>query len=106
MRVALLVLFSALAQAQQAINLDATDGVAYGILGWIYLQNNDLEAARDAFEQAVRWQPDSADFFLGLATVQFQKGNLAAAREAVAQSLALDPTYTPALTLQLQLQEK
>ena len=96
----------ALAQAQRAVELDATDGNSFGILGWVQLQAGDLEAAQTAFEQAVRWQPDSADFYLGLATVYAQLGNLSAAREAVQQSLDRDPFYTPALALQLQLQGK
>ena len=92
-------------QAQRAVELDATDGIAYGILGWAQLQNGNLLAAQNAFEQAVKWEPDSADFYLGLATTHFQQGNISSARQAINQSLTLDPTYTPALTLQLQLEE-
>lgn len=95
----------ALIQAQQAVNLDATDGLAFGILGWAQLQAGNLPAAQSAFEQAVRWQPDSADFHLGLATVYFQQGSVDAARQAIQQSLMRDPAYAPALTLQLQLQD-
>ena len=93
-------------QAQQAVDLDATDGVAFGILGWAQLQSGNLAAAQNAFEQAILWQPDSADFRLGLATVYFQQGNFEAARQAVEHSLVHDPTYEPALILQLQLQAK
>jgi Flp pilus assembly protein TadD len=93
----------ALAQAQRAVDLDATDGIAFGILGWAQLQAGDLATAQGAFEQAVRWQPDSADFYLGLATVHYQQGDLTAAEQAVKHSLARDPTYAPTLALQLQL---
>jgi tetratricopeptide (TPR) repeat protein len=93
----------ALQQAQRAVDLDATDGVAFGILGWALLNSGESPAAQNAFEQAVRWQPDSADFHLGLATVYYQQGHYAEAREAVQRSITLDPTYAPALTLQLQL---
>lgn len=96
----------ALTQAQRAVDLDATDGIAYGILGWAQLQAGNLPAAQEAFGQAVRWQPDSADFYLGLATAYFQQGQIDAAREAVQDSLLRNPTYAPALTLQLQLQDK
>ncbi len=95
----------ALLLAQQAIDLDATDGFAFGILGWAHLQSGNLDAALAAFQQAVKWQPESADFYLGLATTHALQGNLAAAREFLQQSLRLDPTYAPALTLELQLQE-
>jgi Flp pilus assembly protein TadD len=97
---------TALSQAQRAVELDATDGVSFGILGWAQLQNGNLMAAENAFEQAVKWQPESADFYLGLATVYYQQNNFIAARQAVQQSLNRDPVYTPALSLQLQLQEK
>ncbi len=96
----------ALQQAQRAVALDATDGVSFGILGWVLLQAGDLPAARSAFEQAVRWQPDSADFYLGLATAAFEQGDSDSAREAVERSLSLDPAYAPALTLHLQLEGK
>ncbi|WP_420627419.1 O-antigen ligase family protein [Candidatus Leptofilum sp.] len=97
---------TALRQAQQAVDLDATDGMAYGILGWVQLQSGELAAAQSAFEQAVKWQPYLADFHLGLATVYAQQGEFAAACQALQHSLVLDPAYAPALALQLQMQEK
>ena len=93
-------------QAQRAVDLDATDGIAFGILGWAQLQAGNLAAAQNAFEQAEKWQPDSADFPLGLATVYFQQGNFKVARQVLERSLVRDPTYAPALTLQLQLEDK
>lgn len=97
---------TALTQAQRATQLDATDGIAFGILGWAQLQDGNLAAAQQAFEQAIKWQPDSADFQLGLATVYYQQGNLNAAQRAVQNSLARAPNYAPALTLQQQLQRE
>ena len=94
---------AALIQAQRAVDLDATDGIAFGILGWAHLQDGNLAAAQHAFEQAVKWSPDSADFHLGLATVYVQQGNFDAARTALQRSLTLDPAYEPDLTYQLQL---
>jgi Flp pilus assembly protein TadD len=96
----------ALVQAKQAVNLDATDGISFGILGWAQIQAGDLAEAQKAFNQALRWQPDSADFHLGLATVYFQQGSFEAARLALEQSLIHDPLYPPALTLQVALQDK
>lgn len=92
-------------QAVQAVNLDATDGAAFGILGWAELHAGNLAQAHAAFAQAVKWQPRSADFHLGLATVYFQQGAWDAARQAVQRSLLLDPAYAPALALQAQLPE-
>jgi tetratricopeptide (TPR) repeat protein len=93
-------------QARQAVDLDATDGISFGILGWAELQDGNLAAAKSAFEQAVRWQPGSADFHLGLATVYYRQEHFDAASQAVQNSLRRDPTYRPALVLQLQLQDK
>ena len=95
----------ALEQAQKAVSLDATDGIAFGIIGWSQLQAGNSSAAHSAFEQAVRWQPDSADFHLGLATAYFQQGRTVEAHQALQRSLALDPDYAPALTLRLQLSD-
>ncbi len=93
----------AIEQAEHAFDLDATDGVAFGILGWARLQMGDATGAEAAFLEAVRWTA-SADNYLGLATAYFQQNNLAAARVAVRQSLTVDPNYEPALILQLQLE--
>lgn len=94
----------AMMQAQRATELDATDGISFGILGWAQLQDGNLAAAQQAFTQAIKWQPDSADFHLGLATVYAQQGKQEAAQQAIQQSLALAPDYTPTLALQQQLQ--
>jgi len=94
----------AMMQAQRAVELDATDGIAFGILGWAQLQDGNLAAAHQAFEQAIKWQPNSADFHLGLATVYYQQNNLQAAQQTTQQSLNLAPDYPPALALQQQLQ--
>ena len=93
----------ALRLAQRAVALDATDGIAFGIVGWAQLQDGNLPAALDAFEHAVQWSPDSADFYLGLATVYVRQENFDAARTALQHSLMLDPTYEPDLTHKLQL---
>lgn len=92
--------------AETAVNLDATDAISFSILGWTHITNGDLATAEDAFKEAIRWQPDVADFHLGLATVHYQQGNLTAAQNVLQTSLLLDPTNPSALTLQRQLQER
>ncbi len=91
--------------AERAVDLDATDGISFGILGWAQMAGDNLPAAELAFEQAVKWEPGSADFHLGLATALYLQGRFEAAHLALERSLLLDPTYPPALTLQLQLQD-
>lgn len=95
---------TAVRQAQKAVDLDATAGVSYGVLGWAQLQLGDLQAAQEAFVEAVRWEPASADFFLGLATAYALQGRMEDARPALQMSLGLDPAYAPALALQEQLE--
>lgn len=93
----------ALKLAQKAVGLDETDGISFGILGWCELHFGKPVEAQNSFQQAVKWRDESADFHLGLAISLFQQGNLKAAREALAQSLIIDPNYEPSLTLQRQL---
>ncbi len=88
--------------AQAAVDLDATDATAFGIWGWASLQQGNPTAAQAAFVQAVKWQPDSADYHLGLALAFFQQDNFEGAQEALQHSLRLDPNYEPGLTEQLQ----
>ncbi len=88
--------------AQRAVDLDATDGTAFGILGWAYLQEENPAAAQAAFVQALKWMPDSPDYHLGLALAYFQQDNFDGARQALQRALLLDPTYEPGLTGQLQ----
>ncbi len=93
-------------QAQQAVDLDATDGLSFGILGWSQLQAGNHAAAQSAFEEAVRWQPSSADFHLGLATAHYRQGDAVEARLALESSLLLAPDNPNALTLQNLLHEQ
>ncbi len=92
----------ALGLARRAVDLDATDGIAFGILGWAEMEAGNLAAAQAAFVQAVKWQPDSADYHLGLALAYFQQNDFEGARQALQRSLLLDPSYEPGLTEQLQ----
>lgn len=93
---------TAILQAEKAVDLDATDGIAFGILGWARLQVGNVAGAEIAFLEAVRWEK-SADNFLGLATTYYQQNNVPAASIALEQSLRLDPNNESALRLQLQL---
>ena len=90
-------------QAEAALNLDETAGLAHGLLGWTLLEQNDPENAIPAFENAVTWEPRSANFYLGLAIAALQTGEIDQARQAVQRSLMLDPHYSPALDLQHRL---
>ncbi len=94
---------TAAALATRAVELDATDGLSYAILGWAHLEAGDLPAASKAFLNANRWR-ETADARVGLATVYLQQGHIDAARSEVARSLAIDPGFAPAVALQLQLQ--
>ena len=89
----------ALALAQKAIDLDATDGVAFAILGWAQLRVGNLPVAQDAFAQAVRWSPTSADIYVGLATVHLQQGNLELARATLKQGLGAQSYLFPCLDI-------
>ncbi|MEL6698084.1 MAG: tetratricopeptide repeat protein [Bacteroidota bacterium] len=62
----------AIADMEEALKLDPTMGSAYFVLGSIYEYNGDLQSAKNYYEQAVKYQPDSKDFQQALREVQAQ----------------------------------
>ncbi|MEO1385003.1 MAG: tetratricopeptide repeat protein, partial [Bacteroidota bacterium] len=62
----------AIADMEEALELDPTMGSAHFVLGSIYEYNGDLQSAKNYYEQAVKYQPDSKDFQQALREVQAQ----------------------------------
>ena len=59
-------------------------------LGMNYLQRNNLEVAREAFEKAIEVNPKSSEAYHGLGLVEAKALNLNAAREHFATAVRLD----------------
>ena len=88
--------------------------------GWQALQNNDVEASRNAFENALAIQPDLGEAKAGLARARVRqellalmedgqeaevKNSLQIAADAYSAALQLDPTYSPAQTALQRINE-
>jgi len=56
----------------------------------------DLDAAESAYTELTRISPNSAAAYLGLATVQEERGDLEGARDSVQRVLLLDPKHADA----------
>jgi tetratricopeptide (TPR) repeat protein len=88
---------------RRAVELDATDGYAFAHLGEAELGAGHNAAAAAAFEQAVRWAPDLAGAYVGLARALWLEGQPDAAGVAVTRALALDPASPAALALRQEI---
>lgn len=75
---------------RRAINLDATDGLAYRLLGDVALAEGDAAAALESYRQAARWSPESALAHLGLARTYWALGRRVAALAALNRAVALE----------------
>jgi tetratricopeptide (TPR) repeat protein len=76
----------------EAVHLDPSRAEAWFGLGTIELGRRDLDAALVAFRAAVRAQPDFAPGWFNVGAVLRQRGETAAARDALSRYLALEPS--------------
>lgn len=74
---------------QRAIDLDATDGVAYAYLGDAWLAQAQIFEALAAYDQAIRWLPTLSRAYVGLARCYEQLGNVGAAEAMWARARQL-----------------
>ncbi len=88
---------------QRAVELDATYGRAFTLLGQAELSLGNLAEARAAFNEATRWTPDSATAHLGLAVSAWRLGDETAARAALDRALALNPDDPSAEALRQEM---
>jgi tetratricopeptide (TPR) repeat protein len=93
----------AAAKFQQAVDLDATDGYAFGHLGDAELALGQVEEALEACRQAVHWEPTLVPAYVGLAASYWQLGQPDAAAQALRQALQIDPNDPAARALQEQM---
>ena len=97
---------AALEQFRRAVDLDATDGLAFRLIGDVELAMGRPQAAMNAYRQSAHWSPESALSHLGLARTYATLGDLDAAEAALAQALALDPHHPDVLAFRRQLQTR
>ena len=73
-----------------AIKIDPKNAAAYRGLGQVYLQNGELEEAREAFEFILKLNPDDDDAMVKLAEIMRTVGNKEKAIEYYEGSIVID----------------
>ena len=96
----------AVARFRQAVDLDATDGYAFGHLGESELAQGHVNEALAAYQQAVHWEPELISAYLGLARCHSQLGEPEAAMLAVERVLQLDPSNAAAMALRREIEAR
>lgn len=94
---------AALERFYRAVDLDATDGLAFRLIGDVELAQGHPEAALAAYRDAVRWSPEAAPAHLGLARAYLMLGDSSSARDALKRAVALDPHHPAVRAVQDQL---
>jgi O-antigen ligase len=94
----------AAARFRQAVELDATDGYAFGHLGEAELAQGQVVEALAAYQAAVHWEPELGSAYLGLARCYWRLGRREAAMQAVEQVLELDPDNPAVWALQQEVE--
>ena len=84
---------AALERFYRAVDLDATDGLAFRLIGDVELALGRPEAGLRAYQEAARWSPDAVLVHLGLARSYAALGQPAEARVALERAMALDPQH-------------
>ena len=83
----------AIADYNQALRLDPTDGLAYNLRGKAWLALGDEEKALADFNEAVRRQPQLATAYHNRASLWERRGDYERAIEDHIQAAGLDPEY-------------
>ena len=94
----------AAARFHQAVDLDATDGYAFGHLGAAELAQGRVAKALAAYQEAVHWEPGLNSAYLGLARCYRQLGRREEAMLAVERVLELDPDNEAAWALRQEIE--
>jgi len=79
----------AIRSGKRAIAIDPNVAWVHGALGFIYLRAGDLAEATRYLKEGIRVDPGDYSAYLNLATVEFLKGNLSAAREILDRALQI-----------------
>lgn len=87
----------ALAQAQLAAQLAPQEAPVWGLLGSLYLQLGEVEAAIEALNQAQVLEADNPAVLFALGTAHFRDGDYAKASDFLESGLKLEPESPGAL---------
>ncbi len=76
--------------AQWAINSHPDEAMSYNLMGWVFIENNDLWEAREYLEHALEIDPELAAAYLNIGTIDELEGNLDQAKENYRTAYNLD----------------
>ncbi len=74
----------------------ASSAELLALRGNVYLNMNDVEKAREAYEQALKLQPDNGNVLIGMARLAMYQKDAAAAENYADQAVKKDPKNTDA----------
>jgi TolB-like protein/Flp pilus assembly protein TadD len=79
------------AEAERALAIDATNGSAHNLLGFILMMEWDWEGARGRFERGIDLNPGHGPLKLGLGLLLMEQGELEQALVQMRSAVNLDP---------------
>ncbi len=78
-------------RARPAIETDPASLEADSLLGQLYASQNRLDAARETFEEVVKWRQEDVSAHTLVALIEEMQGNTAAARQRYEHIVRMDP---------------
>lgn len=96
----------AVKEIRQLLILEPTTAEAFLIHGKIKRRQGDQEGAIASFKTAIFWDDKLTEAYIELATLFFERGDLAEARKYVTKAIELDPGNERVLKLQRQLSSR
>jgi tetratricopeptide (TPR) repeat protein len=95
-----------IAYLNQSLRLDCHSSRTYFLLGAAYEMVKDYPKAEQNFNQAVKFFPEYAEAFYGLAKINFDLNKIGDSKIYLEKCLRINPDYTPANQLKNSLNTK
>lgn len=94
----------AIKAGKKSIELDKDYGSGYNILGYAYINNNELDKASEAFDNFIRCEPENANPYDSKADLMLKQGNYIEALKLKQKAYELDKSFDwiPDETLKIQ----
>ncbi len=83
----------AIKAGKKSIELDKNYGSGYNILGYAYINNNELDKANEAFDNFIRCEPENANPYDSKADLMLQLGSYEEALKLKQKAYELDKSF-------------
>lgn len=83
----------AIKAGKKAVEIDNNYGSGYNILGYAYINNNELDKAKEAFDNFIRCEPQNANPYDSKADVMLRLGNYKEALALKQKAYHLDKSF-------------